>query len=72
MACTSSTPSPAHIRALKLLCYRSVRVSVLFDVLAAKEAEAAAEEEAAVGEEEEAEEVVVDAFARLSCHAAAL
>ena len=62
MACTSSTPSPAHIRALKLLCCRSVMVSVLFDALPEEEeaAAAAAEEEEAVGEEEE--EVLGDAF----------
>jgi len=53
-----------------------VRVSVLFDVLPEGEEEAAAaaaaEEGEAVGEEEEEEEVLGDAFARLSCHAAAL
>ena len=75
MACTSSTPSPAHIRALKLLCCRSVMVSVLFDALpeeeaAAAAAAAAAKEEEAVGGEEE--EVLGDAFARSSCHVAAL
>ena len=52
-----------------------MRVSVLFDVLPEGEEEAAAaaaaaEEEEAVGGKEE--EVLGDAFARLSCHAAAL
>ena len=73
MACTSSTPSPAHIRALKLLCCRSVMVSVLFDALPEEEAAAAAaaaEEEEAVGGKEE--EVLGDAFARSRCHVAAL